>query len=76
MFEIFGHHFERMKIDVAVRTISHAESAADAPVFNNDFQRIAPANRPDGAADHTKRIAALAAARRNEVMIESQSVAY
>src|SRR5215813_9006242 len=76
MFGIFGHHFERMKVDIAVRTISRAKSATDAPVFDNHFQRIAAANRTDRAANHAERIAALAAARRNKVVIEAQSVAY
>ena len=37
---------ELMQIDVAVRTVVGAYSATDAPVFDDDLERIAP---PDGA---------------------------
>src|SRR5260370_39932305 len=52
---IVNHHFERMQIYIAVGTILRTQAAADAPIFNNDFQRIAPSNRTDGAADHAER---------------------
>src|SRR5713226_3418432 len=71
---IGNHHFKWMQIDVAVRTILCAEAAADAPIFDDDFERIAPANRADGAADHTQRVAALAAARGDEILIEAQAI--
>jgi hypothetical protein len=75
MFGIVGHHFERMQIDVAVGTVVRAQSAADAPVLNDDFERIAPTYRSHGAANHAERIAALAATGGDEVLIESEPVA-
>src|SRR5207302_10310947 len=66
---ILGHHFKRMQIDVAVRTIPRAKSATDTPVFNEDFERIAATYGPNGTAHHTKGIAALSAGRRDEVLI-------
>src|SRR5260370_7624647 len=71
---IVNHHFEWMQIDVAVGTILRAQAAADAPIFDDDFERIAPANRTDRAADHTKRVAALAATRGNEILVEPQPI--
>ena len=62
---------EWVEIDVAVRTVIGAEAAADAPIFDDDFERIAAANRSDRAADHAQRVAALAAARRDEKAIEA-----
>src|SRR2546421_12035987 len=72
---IVNHHFERMQIDVAVRTILGAEAAADAPILDDDFERIAPANRADRAADHAKRVAALAATRSDKILVEAQAIA-
>ena len=74
-FRIVNHHFEWVQIDVAVRTILRAEAAADAPILDDDFERIAPANRADGAADHTQRVAALAATRGDEILVEAQAIA-
>src|SRR5579883_197119 len=76
MIRILGHDFEGMQVDVAVRTIARAEAAADAPVFNNHFQRIAPANGADWAANHAERVAALTAARCDQIVIEAQSIAH
>src|SRR5712664_3560876 len=72
---IINHHFERMQIDVAVRTILGAKAAADAPIFDDDFERMSPSNRADRAADHAERVAALAATRGDEILIEAQAIA-
>ncbi len=72
---IVNHHFERMQIDVAVRTILRAKAAPDAPILDDDFERIAPANRANGAADHAQRVAALAATGGDEILVEAQAVA-
>src|SRR5712664_1390772 len=64
-----------MPIDVAVGTILGAEAAADAPIFDDDFERISPSNRTDRAADHAERVAALAATRGDEILIEAQAIA-
>src|SRR3974390_3186202 len=44
---IVGHHFEGMKVDVAVGTITRAKAAADAPVFDDHFERMAAADGAD-----------------------------
>ena len=56
---IIGFDGKRVQINVAVRAVFRAQAAADAPVFNDDFQRIAPADGADRTADHAKRVAAL-----------------
>ena len=43
---------ELVQVDVAVRTIVGAESAADAPIFDDDFERILAANGAHRTADH------------------------
>src|SRR6267142_1799048 len=72
---IVDHHFERMQVDVAVGTIPRTEAAADAPILDDDFERIAPSNRADGAADHAERIAALPATGGDKILIEAQAIA-
>jgi len=62
-----------MQIDVAVGTILRAQAAADAPIFDDDFERIAAPNRADRAARPCKWVAALPAARRDKILIESAS---
>src|SRR5581483_6419897 len=64
-----------MQRDVAVRTVARAESAADAPVLDDHLERVATADRADGAADHAQRIAALPARGRDEVLVEPEAVA-
>src|SRR5712664_2749012 len=72
---IVDHHFERMQVDVAVGTILRAEAAADAPILDDDLERIAPSNRADGAADHAERIAALPATGGDKILVEAQAIA-
>src|ERR1700694_1116597 len=67
---IIHHHFEWMQIDVDVGAILRAEAAADAPILDDNFERISPSNRADRAADHAERVAALAAARGDKVLVE------
>ena len=50
-------------------------AATDAPVFDNDLERLAPADRADGAADHAQRIAATAAGGRYQVILKPQTFA-
>src|SRR5713226_8433868 len=71
---IVDHHFERVQIDIAVGAILSAKAAPDAPILDDDFERIAPSNRADGTAHHAKRIAALAAAGGDKILVEAQSV--
>src|SRR5215472_13389650 len=73
---IVHHHFERMKIDVSIRAILRAQPATDAPILDDDFQRISPADGTYRASHHTQRIAALPATRGYQILIEAQSVAY
>src|SRR3974377_2185953 len=73
IFEVVDANLEWMKIDVAVGAVARAKAAADAPIFDDDFERIAPADSADGAADHTERIAALAAGRGEQEIFEGQA---
>src|SRR5216684_2084460 len=70
-FRIVDHHFERVQIDIAVGTILRAKATPDAPILDDDFERIAPSNRADGTAHHAKRIAALAAAGGDKILVEA-----
>src|SRR5580698_6652361 len=69
-------YVERMHVDIAVWTIFRAQAAADAPIFNNHFQRIPAADRSHRATDHAKRIEALAAGSGDQVVIETKSLAH
>src|SRR5690348_15394435 len=37
---IIDRHFERMQRDVAVGAVFRTQTAADAPVFDDDFERL------------------------------------
>jgi len=41
-------HLERVQVDVAVGAIARAEAAADAPVFDNDFEELRRRMEPTG----------------------------
>src|SRR5579864_1196574 len=69
-------YVERVHVDIAVWAIFSAEAAADAPIFDNYFQRIPAANRSHGATDHAERIEALAAGSGDEVVVETKSFAH
>src|SRR5271163_1736668 len=62
VFWIVHDHFKGMQINISVRAIPCAQAATDAPILDDHFQRISPANRAHRAAHHTQRIAALPAA--------------
>src|SRR5579859_1586078 len=64
-----------MHVDIAVRTILRAQAATDAPILDDDFQRIAPPNRADRTPHHAQRVAALPAGSRDKVFIEAQAFA-
>src|SRR5207249_8635824 len=53
-----------------------AEPTADAPVLDEDLQRVAAPDGPDRAADHAQRVATRAAGGRHQVAIESQTVTH
>lgn len=72
---IFVHHLKGMQIDVSVWAIARAETAADAPIFNDDFQRIAATNGAYWAAHHAERITALAATGGNQILLKAQAIA-
>src|SRR6516225_10397175 len=74
IFLIVRQHFERMQIDIAVRAIARAETAADAPILDDDFERIAAANRSDRATNHAKRVAALSATGGDEIAVKAQAI--
>src|SRR6266404_10005398 len=71
VFRVIGHYLERMQIDISIRAIPRAQSATDAPILDNHFQRIAPPNRSYRATDHAQRIAALPATCRDQIVIEA-----
>jgi len=75
VFRIVSYYLKRMQIDISIRTIARAQSAPDAPIFDNHFQRIAPPNRAYRASHHAQRIAALPATRRYQIMIKPQTIA-
>jgi hypothetical protein len=64
-----------VKIDIPVRTIIRAQTTANAPVFDDHFQRVAPPDGADGASHHAKRVAALAARCSHKILIEAQTFA-
>ena len=68
-------HRERMHVDIAVRAVLGAQAAADAPVLDDHFQRIAPPDGAHRAAHHAQRIAALAAGGRHQILVEAQAFA-
>src|ERR1700680_5076079 len=71
-FGIIGHHFKGMEVDVPVRTIERAEAATDTPVFDDDFERIAATDGPNGAAHHAEGVAALAARSSDKVLLKAE----
>ena len=75
IFEIVDTHIEGMKIDVAVRAVARTEAAANAPVFDDDFERVAAANGAHGAANHAERVATLPAGSGDEEVFEAEAVA-
>src|SRR5262249_53752726 len=66
---------EVVDVDVAVRAVLSAQPAADAPVLDEDLERVPATDRPDGTPDHAQRIAARAAGRRDQVLVEPKPVA-
>jgi len=75
IFEVVNADIERMEIDVAVGAVARAKAAADAPVFDDDFKRIAAADGADGTTDHAERVATLAARSGDQEIFEAQAVA-
>jgi len=75
IFEVVEANIEGMEIDVAIGAVARTQAAADAPIFNDDFERIAAADGANGAADHTEGIAALTAGGGNKEIFETQAVA-
>src|SRR5512145_2505476 len=45
-------HLERVQVDVAVGTLLGAAPARDAPVLDDDLERVLSPDRADRAADH------------------------
>jgi hypothetical protein len=68
---ILDIHFERMQCDVAIRAILGAQPTSDAPVFNDDFERLATPYGTHRTTDHAQRITALAAGRRDQEVLET-----
>src|SRR5580700_2772292 len=66
---------KRMHVDISVWTIAGAKSATNAPILNNDFERITPPDRTHRTTDHAKRVAALPARGCYQITIEAQPFA-
>src|SRR2546423_6933681 len=52
---------ERVEVEIAVRAVSYAQAAADTPILDDDFHRVAAPDRADRTPDHAQGIAARAA---------------
>src|SRR6202162_3363523 len=72
---IFIQYLERMQIDIAVRAVARAQAAADAPILDDDFERIAAANGADRAAHPAEGVAALPTTGGNQILLEAQAIA-
>jgi hypothetical protein len=64
-----------MQIDISVGTVGGAKTAANAPVFDDYLQCIAPPDGAHGASDHAERVATLPAGGGHEIFIEAQTFA-
>src|SRR5207237_2288906 len=62
---------ELVQVDISVWAIGSAQPATDAPVFDDDFQRVAPPNRSHRTSNHAQRVAALAAGGCNEIILKA-----
>ena len=67
--------WERMQINISVGTVGGAKAAADAPVFDDYLERVAPPDGADRASDHAERIATLTAGSGHQVLVEAQTFA-
>ena len=67
--------WEGMQIDIPVGTVGGAKAAADAPVFDDYLERVAPPDGADRASDHAERIATLTAGSGHQVLVEAQTFA-
>src|SRR5512138_570982 len=56
---VLGGDIERLHVDVAVGAVVGAQAAADAPVFDDDLQAVAPPDGPNGTAHHAERVFAV-----------------
>ncbi len=65
-----------MHVDIAIGAIFRTQAAADAPILDDDFQRITAADRTHRAADHAQWVETLAAGRGNQVVIKAQAFAH
>jgi hypothetical protein len=63
-----------MHADAAIGAVLGTQAAADTPVFYHYFEGSSPPDSADRATDHAQGIAALAARRGNEVLVESQAL--
>ena len=64
-----------MQVDVAVRAVLGAQAAADAPVLDDHFERIAAADGAHRTAHHAQRIAAMPAGRGDQIFVEALAFA-
>src|SRR2546428_383895 len=67
---------ERVHVDVAVGALLRAVATTDAPVLDDDLQRLATPDGADRTAHHAERVPARAARRRHQVFVVAQAVPY
>ena len=75
VFRIIRHHLKRMEVDIAIRAILRAESAAHAPIFDHDLERIPASYGAHRAAHHAKRVFALSAGCGDQIFLEAKAFA-
>ena len=75
IFLIVDANCKGMEIDIAVGAVARTEAAANAPVLDDDLERISATNGTDRAAHHAERIAALTARGGDQKILKSETVA-
>src|ERR1700722_4640538 len=71
--QVFDHDFERMQINISIRAVPRAQPATDAPILDNHLERVPPPDRSYWTTDHAKRVAALPARSRHQILFEPQA---
>jgi hypothetical protein len=66
---------EGVQIDISIRTISRAQTAANAPVLDNHFESVAAPDGAHRASNHAEGIATLATGCGHQVLVEPQTFA-
>jgi hypothetical protein len=65
-----------MQIDVSVRAVVRTQTASNAPILDNHFQRISAADRSHWAPHHAQWVATLPARGGDQILVETQAFAH